>query len=342
MAPVSTRAAGWTRSICGPGTDDVMAYLARRLALGLVTLWLVTLAAFLLLRIAPGDAVSAAVARSPGEGGVSSADLDQLRRELGLDRSWPVQYGDWLGDAFRLDPGTSLASGRSVIDEISPRLVVTAELTVLALAFTVILGVAGGLLAARYASAVPDTLIRGGAFVALSVPSFWLALVLIVAIASWTGHFLALGYEPFLESPWANLAAVVPAAAILTIRPSAMVLRVTRASTLDAANAQYFVMARARGFSRQMALVKHAFRTAMLPTVTVIGAQTVLMLGGAVVIEQVFGLPGLGRLLVESVLARDFPVIQALVLLFGLSAITVNLLVDLAYVRLDPRLRVAA
>lgn len=319
-----------------------MAYLARRLALGALTLWLLTLAAFLLLRIAPGDAVTAAIARAPGEGGLAAADIEQLRRELGLDRAWPVQYADWLIDAARLDPGRSLATGRQVLDEIRPRLAVTAELTLFALAMTVVVGFGGGLIAARFAHALLDALIRGVAFVALSTPSFWLALVLIVSVANWTGHFLALGYEPFSDSPGANLGAVLPAAAILAIRPTAIVLRVVRTSTLDAAATQYFLMARARGLSRQAALGKHAFRSAMLPALTVVGAQTVFMLGGAVVIEQVFSLPGLGRLLVESVLSRDFPVVEALVLIFGLTAVSVNLLLDFVYLRLDPRLRVGA
>ncbi len=319
-----------------------MAYLARRLALGALTLWLITLAAFLLLRIAPGDAVTAAVARAPGEGGLAAADIDQLRKELGLDRSWPVQYFDWLSDAARLDPGRSLATDRSVWDEIRPRLAVTAELALFALASMVMVGLAGGLVAARFEGSLPDGLIRGIAFLALSVPTFWLALVLVVAVASWTGHFLALGYEPFSSSPGANLRAVLPAAVVLAIRPSAVLLRVVRNSTLEAAASQYFLMARSKGLSRQIALAKHAFRSAMLPATTVIGAQAVFMLGGAVLIEQVFGLPGMGRLLVDAVLSRDFPVVESLVLVFGVTAIGVNLLVDFAYFRLDPRLRVGA
>lgn len=319
-----------------------MAYLARRIALGVLTLWLISLATFLLLRVAPGDAVTAAVARSPGEGGLAAADIEDLRRELGLDRSWPVQYVDWLGGAVRFDPGRSLATTRPVVDEIRPRLAVTAELTLFALALTVIVGLGGGLAAARFAHSLPDGVIRTISFLALSMPSFWLALILVVAVASWTGHFLAVGYEPFSSSPGANLGAVLPAAAVLAVRPAAIVLRVVRASTLEAAGTQYFLMARARGLSRQVALARHAFRSAMLPAMTVVGAQAVFMLGGAVVIEQVFGLPGLGRLLVDAVLSRDFPVVESLVLLFGVTAISVNLLIDFAYVRLDPRLRIAA
>lgn len=319
-----------------------MSYLARRLALGVLTLWLVSVAAFALLQIAPGDAVTAVAASSPGEGGIDAADLDLLRHELGLDRSWPVQYFDWISGLARLDPGDSLATGRPVIDEIRPRLEVTAELALIAVLFTGLIGILGGLLAARYSGAAPDLVIRSGALLALSVPSFWLALVLVVAVASWTGHFLALGYQPISSSLGSNIGAVAPAAAVLAVRPAAVVLRVVRTSTLEAANTQYFVMARARGVSRWRSLGKHAFFSAMHPTLTVLGAQTVFMLGGSVVIEQVFGLPGLGRLLVDSVLARDFPVVQALVILFGATAIMVNLLVDIAYSRLDPRLRVAA
>ena len=316
-----------------------MAYLARRFALSVLTLWLLTVATFFLLRIAPGDAVTAAVARSPGEGGLSAADSADLRKELGLDRNWLVQYTDWLGGMLILDPGTSLATGRTVADEISPRFSVTAELTLFAVLITVVIGMLAGLIAAHFAGDWPDAIIRVTAFAALSLPSFWLALILVVTVANWTGHFLALGYEPFSRSPAANLGAVLPAAALLAVRPGAVVTRITRASTLDSTTTQFFVLARAKGVSRQVAVVRHGFRTAMLPALTVIGAQAVLLLGGAIVIEQIFGLPGLGRLLIDSVSARDFPVVQSLVLIFGVTAIGVNLILDLVYVWLDPRLR---
>lgn len=319
-----------------------MAYVARRLVLGLVTVWIVTVAAFLLLRIMPGDAITASIARSPGEGGLSAAEMEALRQELGLDRAWPAQYFDWLANALRLDAGRSLSSGRPVVDELRPRLAVTAELAFFGILLTMLAGLSGGLFAARYAHQPPDAAVRALAFIALSIPAFWLALLLIVWVANWTGHFLALGYEPFFRSPGANLAAVLPAAAILAARPAAIVLRVARASTLEATGRQYFLMARARGISRASALAKHAFRTAMLPALTVIGAQAAFTLGGAVVIEQVFGLPGLGRALVDAVNARDFPVVQALVVLFGVFVVTVNLLIDLSYLSLDPRLRAPA
>jgi peptide/nickel transport system permease protein len=307
-----------------------------------LTLWLITLAAFLLLRIAPGDAVTAGLGSSSGEGGLTAEQIDQQRRELGLDRSWSVQYMDWLTDAIMLDAGRSLASGLPVADELRPRIIVTGELTFFALVLATTFGVLGGLIAARYAYRPLDTAFRSISVGFMAIPSFWVALILIVAVANWTGHFLALGYEPFSRSPGDNLAAILPAAAVLAIHPAAILMRVTRVSTLEAAETQYFLLARAKGLTRVVALTRHAFRTAMLPTVTVVGAQTVFMLSGAVAMELVFGLPGLGRALVDAVLARDYPVIQALAVLFGTTAIVLNLLFDLLSVRLDPRLRVPA
>jgi len=316
-----------------------VAFLARRATLGALTILLLTLVAFVLLQIAPGDAVIASLARSPGEGGLAYAEVDELRAELGLDRSWPAQYVDWLRGIISLSPGESFATGRPVAEEIGPRIATTVELAIFSVLFITVAGLGGGLAAARYRGGYPDLILRGGAFLSLGVPSFWLALVLIVSVAAWTGHFLALGYQPLSASVIANLGAIMPAATILAVRPAAVVLRVVRSSTLEASNSQHFLMARARGVSHAAAIARHAFRTAMLPALTVIGAQAVFVLGGVVVIEQVFGLPGLGRLLVSSVQARDFPVVQALVLMFGVATVGVNVLIDVAYVVLDPRLR---
>jgi peptide/nickel transport system permease protein len=316
-----------------------MTYFARRLVLGLATLWLVTLVSFMLLQVAPGDAVSAAVAGSLGEGGLTAAQIDQQRRELGLDRSWPVQYASWLGGMLRLDGGTSLATGRPVFDHLGPRVAVTVELALFAVLFSIVFGISGGLAGARMAGTAIDTGLRSIAFLTLSVPTFWIALLLIVAVASWTGHFLALGFEPLGVAPRANLVSVLPAALVLALRPGAILMRMTRASTIGATQSNHFVFARSKGVALDVAFRRHGFRTALLPVVTVIGAETVFLLGGAVVVEQVFGLPGLGRSLVSAVLARDFPVVQALTVIFAVSAVGMNLLVDIMYTLLDPRLR---
>ena len=316
-----------------------MTYLARRLALGLFTLWLVTLVSFVLLQVAPGDAVSASLANSPGEGGLTRTQIDEHRRELGLDRSLPAQYGSWLAGMLRLDGGTSLVTGRPVLDHLGPRIAVTLELAMFTVIFTVAVGIPGGLAAARMMGTMFDNGLRTVAFLTVSVPTFWIALVVIVATASWTGYFLALRFEPFSVAPTSNLAAVVPAALILAMRPAAILMRLTRASTLEAAQAQHFLLARSKGVALTGAIRNHAFRTALLPVVTVIGAETIFLLGGAVVVEQVFGLPGLGRALVSAVLARDFPVVQALVMIYAVTAVILNLVVDTMYVLLDPRLR---
>ena len=317
----------------------MLRYLARRAALSLLALWLVSVGVFVLVRIAPGDAVTAALAMSPGEGGVSAEELEQRRRELGLDRSWPVQYADWLGDVARLDAGRSLTTGAPVMDSIWPRVAATAELALFSLLFVACAGFAGGLAAARWAGRWPDILLRSLSLAVLSTPAFWLSLLLIVGVATWTGHFLAGGYEPFAAAPGQNLAAVLPAAAVLALRPAALLLRVVRASTLESSGSQFFLLARMKGLTEGKALSGHAFRAAMLPAVTVVGAQAVFLLGGAVAVEQVFGLPGVGRALVQSVMARDYPAVQALALLFGVAAISINFAIDIVYVRLDPRVR---
>ena len=316
-----------------------MSYLARRLVLGLLTLWLVTLASFVLLRMAPGDAVSAALATSPGEGGLSQAQIDRQRQELGLDRTWFEQYGSWLGDMVRFDGGTSLATSRPVFDHLGQRALVTLELALFTVLFAALFGITAGMAGARKAGTALDTGVRILAFVTLSVPTFWIALVMVIAVASWTGHFLAMGFVPYSVTPAANLSSILPAALVLALRPAAILARMTRASTLEAMQSQSFLFARSKGIALGDAVRKHAFRTALLPVVTVIGAETVFLLGGAVVVEQVFGLPGLGRSLVSAVLARDYPVVQALVVIFAISAVALNLLVDAAYVLLDPRLR---
>jgi peptide/nickel transport system permease protein len=267
--------------------------------------------------------------------------VERRRQELGLDRSWPAQYAEWLGGALRLDAGRSLTTGAPVLEAMWPRVAVTLELTLFSLLIAVSAGLAGGLAAARWAGRLPDIVLRAAAMLLLSAPAFWLGLLLIVGVATWTGHFLVGGYEPLASSPGQNLGAVLPAAGVLALRPAALLLRVVRTSTLESGGSQFFLFARSKGLNEGRALTAHAFRAAMLPAVTVIGAQAVFMLGGAVAIEQVFALPGIGRALVQAVLARDYPSVQALVLLFGIAAIAINLLLDFVYVRLDPRVRLA-
>lgn len=313
------------------------AYLARRLLLALFTLWLVTVVVFLLLRVAPGDAVVAAIAQAPGEGTLSAEQIDARREALGLNRPYAVQYFDWLGDLLRLDAGRSLASGASVWSELRPRIAVTAELALISLLLIGIAGPAAGVLAAAFRGQCVDRLVRGAALGLMSLPQFWLGLIIILVLASWFGYFRAVEYQPFWQAPWRNLEQVGLPALVLALRPAALLARVVRTSMLDALGADFVRTARSKGLDERKVLLRHAFRAAMLPALTVFAAQVVFLLGGAVVIESVFNLPGLGRALALGVSLRDYTLVQFLVLAFAVAALTVNLIVDLAYTRLDPR-----
>ena len=317
-------------------------YLVRRAVLSAITIWLVTLIAFVLLRVAPGDAVLAAMARSPGEGTLTDQQLEQRRADLGLDRSYPVQYFVWLDGLARLDAGNSLVSGIPVSEEVAPRIAVTIELSLLALALAGITGAVTGVIAAGARGGRFDAGASLASMAGLSAPAFWLGLLVVLALAIWADLFVAAGYKPIWEDPAGNLLRMVPAAAVLAVRPGSLIFRVVRTATVEVLESDFVRTARAKGLGSTSILWGHAFRASALPGLTVLGAQTVFLLSGSVVIEQVFGLPGLGRLLTDGVLSRDYPVVQFLVMLFGLFAIMANLVVDFAYSRLDPRVRFEA
>ena len=317
------------------------AYVFRRLGLSVLALWIVTVIIFLLLRVAPGDAVIAAMAQAPGEGTLTLEQIEARREALGLNRPYVVQYIDWLGDIARLDAGVSLASGASVWSELRPRFAVTLELAALTAVLVAVAGPVLGLTAAARRGAWPDRLIRGFTLAALSLPQFWVGLVAILALASWFGYFRATEYWTLWEAPLRNLEQVGLPALVLSLRPIALLVRVVRASALDVLGSDFVRTARAKGLDERPVMVRHVLRSALLPAFTVFAAQVVFLLGGAVVIESVFNLPGLGRALVLGVSLRDYPVVQFLVLVFAVVALAVNFAVDLAYARLDPRVRLA-
>jgi peptide/nickel transport system permease protein len=314
-------------------------YVARRVAVALLTLWVVSGVAFILLRVAPGDAVVAAMALAPGESGLTQEALDARRHELGLDRPMARQYADWLAGLARLDAGRSSATGLPVIAEVSPRLGATAELAVVTFVFMCAAGFGLGIASAMARGGLADSVVRYGALAAMSAPAFWLGLIAVVAIASWTGVFVASSYVPFWQDPGRNLLAVAPAAATLAVRPAALLARVVRNAAVDAMHEDYVRTARAKGLAERVVVVRHALPPALLPSVTVAAAEAVFFLGGAVVIEQLFGIPGVGRALAAGVIERDYPLVQFLVLVFGSAAVVINLGTDLLYARLDPRVR---
>jgi len=321
------------------GRHEVTARLARRGAVMLITLWAVTLLAFVLLRVAPGDAALGALARSPGEGFLTPDQIEARRHALGLDRTYMNQYLDWLWGLVRLDAGRSLASGIPVLEELAPRFAVTLELAALTTLLVAGLAVPAGLIAASRAGSWVDRGVRAAALSFLALPSFWVGLLLLLALASWFGFFRAVDYAAPSVDLWRNLQQVGPAALVLALRPAGLLTRVIRASSIEALAADYVRAARARGVGEAAIVWRHVLRTAAPHAVTVLGAQVVYLLGGAIVVEQLFSLPGLGRAMASAVLARDYPVVQLLVLAFGVVAISVNLAVDMAHGLLDPRVR---
>ncbi len=314
-------------------------YLARRAALGLVTLFAVSLFVFIALRVAPGDPVLATLAAAPGEGGLTPEQLAETREAMGLNRPYPEQYGSWLYGMVRLRPGRSLASGGDVWEEVRAGLPVTLELAAGAVALLSLGGVALGAVAASRRGGWPDFLAQGFAISGLAAPAFWVGLLLILFLSSRFHYFPPLGYTPVWDDPLRNAGQFWLPVLVLAWRPLGLVTRVTRTAMLDALGRDFVRTARAKGLGEATVVRRHVLRYAALPVVTVVGAQTVFLLSGAVIIEQVFNLPGLGRALASGVFARDYPMVQFLVMVFAAVAVLANLLTDIAYAWLDPRVR---
>ncbi|MCA9917134.1 MAG: ABC transporter permease [Anaerolineales bacterium] len=273
--------------------------------------------------------------------GMTEEQLDVLRHELGLDRPLIVQYGDWLFDALRGDLGTSIRGGRQVVDMLKSAFTVSMELTLLAMAFALIIAIPVGVYAALRPNSLGDlfgtTLAIGG----ISAPNFWVALLLIYFFAVKLGWLPSNGFTRFSEDAGENLRKMVLPVITLGIALMASVMRMTRSGMLEVMHQDYIRTARAKGAKERRVIFAHAFRNAMLPVLTIIGLQFGALLGGAVVIEQIFSLPGMGRLGLDAIFIRDFPVVQGVVLVITLSYLFVNLLVDLLYGILDPRIRIS-
>jgi peptide/nickel transport system permease protein len=310
--------------------------LSRALSLAFV-LWLVTIIAFVVIRLAPGDPSAVMLGSDATPQAVS-----EFRANYGLDRPIPVQYAAWLGHILRGDLGTSIYLGRSVTTAILERLPVSFTLTLAAFAIAFVFGVALGLVAAYWRDSWVDRLVSGVAALSLSVPSFWLGICLIYLLAvRWpilpSGGFT----EPWLD-PWKSVQQLILPAFSLGYLQLGLIARMTRASMLEALRGDYVRVARAKGVSEFNVVVKHAFRNALIPVLTVAGVSLGVLFGGAVIIETVFTIPGVGRLLVNSVVRRDYPVVQGTLLVVAAWYVLVNLLVDFLYTVSDPRIRLHA
>jgi peptide/nickel transport system permease protein len=311
-------------------------YVVRRLLLAIPVLLLSSLIVFGLMRVMPGDALTALMAES---GNVGERELAKLRKDLGLDRPYYEQYLIWLGQMIRLDPGYSIFTNEPIAVALKKAVPVTLELAALAMILGLVIAVPIGVLSATRQDSTPDYVGRVVAVSGLSLPDFWLGTLVITFAAIWFRWIPPIGYVSFWESPWKNLQQFLLPAAVLGFRLSAATMRMTRSTVLEVLREDYVRTAWAKGLAGKIVVYKHALKNALIPVVTIVGGQLGVLLAGTVVIESIFALPGMGRLTVEAILYRDYPVVQTNVMLVAATLVTLNLLVDLTYAWLDPRIR---
>jgi peptide/nickel transport system permease protein len=310
----------------------MLGYICKRLLLTLPTLLLVSVGVFLLIRLIPGDPALVLLGND-----ADAASLAGVRADLGLDRPLPVQFLAWLEHAVRGDLGRSIVSGEPVGKLILQHFGLTAAVVLVAVTLATLIAITAGLVAAWRQDSPVDLAVVGVATVVLAVPSFWLGLVLLLLFGVKLGWLPFVGYVPFSQSAAQAALFLVLPIVTLTITESGVLTRMMRASSIDVLQLDYVTHARAKGLSEATVLMRHVFPNAFAPTLTLVGLTLGHLLGGVAVIETVFTLPGLGRLMVESVLSRDYPVVQGCLLFTAVVYVVVNLLVDLCYPIFDPR-----
>jgi peptide/nickel transport system permease protein len=313
-----------------------MRYLARRGLWAAVALLGVSVLIFLLVRLLPGNIVDIIAGT---EGQLSRDQRTAVLRSFGLDRPLPVQYAFWVRGMLQGDLGWSFRSGQPVAQLIASRLPVTIELAVLTVLGVIVAGIPLGVLASVSRSIRVKTLVQIVGLLGLSVPSFWIAVLLVIGASHLFGWLPALIFVSPWSDPWVNLQQMFLPVMSLALGLSAVVVRMTRSSMLEVLGQDFVKVARSKGLSSRAVLLRHALRNALIPIVTILGLQMGYLLGGVVITEQIFGLPGLGWTLLNGVYQRDYPVVQGTVMLFAVTFVLINLVVDLLYTYLDPRIR---
>jgi peptide/nickel transport system permease protein len=272
-------------------------------------------------------------------GNVSERELQKLRQDLGLDRPYHEQYLLWIWQMVTFNPGYSIFTGDAISVSLKKAIPVTIELAALAMAFGLLIAIPVGVLSATRQDKPTDYIGRLVAISGLSFPDFWLGTLVITFAAIWFGWIPPLGYISVWESPWMNIQQFLLPAAILGFRLSAATMRMTRSTLLEVLREDYVRTAWAKGLDERLIIYKHALKNALIPVITIVGGQLGGLLAGTVIIETIFALPGIGRLTVEAIMFRDYPVVQTNVMLAATVLVTINLLVDLTYAWLDPRIR---
>jgi len=315
----------------------MLSYIIRRLLLMVLSLFGVSVAIFLLLRIVPGNIADILF---DSAGLIDPAEKQKIVSDLGLDLPLPLQYAQWIGGLLHGDLGYSYVSEKPVLDEILPRIPITARLAGLAMMFAICTGVPLGVISAVKQNTWLDYVLRIFSLSGLSMPAFWLGLLILMAFVHFFGTIPIYDRAPATWGAWAQML-IVPAAAV-GFRSSALIMRLTRSSMLEVLRQDYVRTARSKGLSEAAVTYNHALRNAMLPVITTIGVETAFLMGGLIVTETVFNIPGVARFLVEAIRWRDYPMVQNLVMFIALVVVTVNLIVDLAYSFVDPRVRLGS
>jgi peptide/nickel transport system permease protein len=313
------------------------AYIVRRLLLIPPMLFVISLFLFWLLNVLPGDAAIVSVGFQSGN---CVECMENFEEQLGIDRPFFVQYFDWLAGAIRLDFGKSLVDQQEITPQIQERIWNTVEIGILTVILSTLIGVPVGIISAVRAGTGIDYFLRTFSVVGLSVPNFWLATLLItLPVIWWDITPLTLDYVSFTEDPVENLKIVFWPALVLAVSSSAYVARITRSSMLDSLYSDHVRTARAKGLRERVVIVRHVFRASLVTLLTVVGLQAGVILGGAIIAEQIFAIPGLGTLTLEGVQLQDYRVVLATTMIFALVFMLVTLMVDVLYAYVDPRIR---
>ena len=312
------------------------AYLGRRLLALIPTLFFASLIVFVSMRLIPGDVIDLMLAQNDI---VTGQDRAKIEAALGLDQPVYIQYFRWIGDALTGDLGSSLWQNVPVTDQLLVSLPITFELGLLALIVALSVSIPIGVYSAMRQDTAGDYVARSFSLLMLAIPSFWLGTLVMVFPSVWWRWAPELEYIPFFDDPITNLKHMIIPAILLGLSMSAVTLRMTRTMMLEVMRQDYIRTARAKGVGEKLLVMRHALRNGLIPVITLIGLQAPLLIGGAVILEQIFVVPGMGLLLLEAVFQRDYPVISGVFLVVGVGVLVINLLVDLSYGWLDPKVR---
>lgn len=316
----------------------MLAYIVRRLVHAVIVFVLVTIMIFMVMRLLPGDPILMLISQQQVEQS-SEEQIAELRHKFGLDKPMIVQYFDWIGGVFQGDLGVSIVNGRSVSGDITSRIPITLHLGVLALIISFILGVPAGVICAVRRGTWIDTVITTLANIGITVPVFWLGMMLIFLFALKLHWLPVMGYTSPVDNFWLNTRQIIMPVICLAIWPLASTARQTRSSMLEVLRQDYIRTAWSKGLRERSIVLKHALKNSLIPVLALASLSIGSIVGGAVLIEQVFNIPGMGRLMVDAIFAKDYAYVQAVTLIITVTVILANLLVDISYSWVDPRVR---